>query len=500
VAVPRGEGRYVLDREEGEVKLVKGPKMLLPDPRREVIVLRVLDENQVALMYPGNAKALEVNRTLKAELESSAVSVGSQRFAARALADAPDMESVQAKSAFAGESIQRGTTFRKPRTLTLDNKYEGAVCVSPYPGFAILVVNKSGERRVVEGPATILLEYDESLMPMELSTGTPKSDTRTLKTAYLQVKNNRVSDRVTVETRDLVPVDVTVAYRVNFEGDHLKWFNVDNYVRHLTEHGRSMLRGAVKRVGIEEFYRDPISIIRDALLGKAVEGGERKGLVFAENGMRVYDVDVLEVKIENTEIAELLGNAQVEALESTLQVAAKERELATTTRVHAVERQIVEEQTKTEKAKANLQMEFVRLALTKALAEADSRAQKEAADLKALQERQGGFDAVAKAELARAKAKKDQELAAVEQELEIAIKREVQQTEDITKRASAISDKLIAALQAFGDKELMSHVAEAMAPLAIFRNSGVVEAFAGLLKGSPLEGALQLAAATTPKK
>ena len=34
-----------------------------------------------------------------------------------------------------------------------------------------------------------------------------------------------------------------------------------------------------------------------------------------------------------------------------------------------------------------------------------------------------------------------------------------------------------------GDKELVGHVAEAMAPLAIFRNAGVVEAFAGPAQG-----------------
>src|SRR5690606_25987777 len=57
VAIPAGEGRYCLDRQTGEVRLVKGPVMFLPDPRREVIVRRVLDRRQVELWFPGNQEA-----------------------------------------------------------------------------------------------------------------------------------------------------------------------------------------------------------------------------------------------------------------------------------------------------------------------------------------------------------------------------------------------------------------------------------------------------------
>jgi len=34
VAVPKGEARYVLDRNKGEVELIKGPRMFLPDPKK----------------------------------------------------------------------------------------------------------------------------------------------------------------------------------------------------------------------------------------------------------------------------------------------------------------------------------------------------------------------------------------------------------------------------------------------------------------------------------
>ncbi|MCC7537374.1 MAG: hypothetical protein IT379_14220, partial [Deltaproteobacteria bacterium] len=58
VAIPAGEGRYVLDRRTGDIRLAKGPTMLLPDPRREVLTRRVLSERECELLYPGNAEVL----------------------------------------------------------------------------------------------------------------------------------------------------------------------------------------------------------------------------------------------------------------------------------------------------------------------------------------------------------------------------------------------------------------------------------------------------------
>ena len=52
VAIPAGEARYVLDRLTGKISLRRGPAMFLPDPRREVIVRRVLDPRASALPPP----------------------------------------------------------------------------------------------------------------------------------------------------------------------------------------------------------------------------------------------------------------------------------------------------------------------------------------------------------------------------------------------------------------------------------------------------------------
>ena len=70
VAIPEGEGRYVLNRHTGQIRLVRGPTMFLADPRKEVIVRRVLEPRHVQLWFPGNTEALEYNRRLKKYLNS----------------------------------------------------------------------------------------------------------------------------------------------------------------------------------------------------------------------------------------------------------------------------------------------------------------------------------------------------------------------------------------------------------------------------------------------
>ena len=59
IAIPEGEGRYVMNRETGEIKTVVGPKMYLPDPRKEVVVKRKLTSKECQLWYPGNVDAIE---------------------------------------------------------------------------------------------------------------------------------------------------------------------------------------------------------------------------------------------------------------------------------------------------------------------------------------------------------------------------------------------------------------------------------------------------------
>ena len=131
------------------------------------------------------------------------------------------------------------TTHDRP-----DTRYDGAVSIAPHTGYAVEVVSKtacarSSSRRhppprVRRGP------------PGDgVSTGTPKSDAKVERTVYLRTLQQGLR---LIEAGDGGPVSIRIrlSYRVNFEGDPSRWFSVENYVKFLTEHLRSLVRAAVK--------------------------------------------------------------------------------------------------------------------------------------------------------------------------------------------------------------------------------------------------------------
>lgn len=206
IAVPKGEGRYNLNRMTGNIKLVKGPSMYLPDPRTEVVVKRKLSEKECMLWYPGNHEALDYN-----------ASIGEQE------ADEERGNGLMHEKKYSRVSSQgfsRKNQYTEPRTITIDNKYNGAVSVNVWTGYAVNVVSKGGQRKVVTGPTTYLMEYDETLEPITLSTGKPKTTDRMIETVYLRVDNNKISDIINVQTKDFVKVSVKVSYCIDFLPSH----------------------------------------------------------------------------------------------------------------------------------------------------------------------------------------------------------------------------------------------------------------------------------------
>ncbi|MEE1213482.1 MAG: hypothetical protein U0L04_00740, partial [Bacteroidaceae bacterium] len=232
IAIPEGEGRYIMDRMTGVIKTVKGPAMYLPDPRTEVVVKRKLTENQCKLWYPGNQAVLNYNIGLN------------EKYVEKSLATA-DLDTLTAFSCVTSASaslanleakanISRGTSYTKPRTITLDNKLDGVVSIDVWTGYAVNVISKSGQRKVICGPQTVLLDYDQDLERLELSTGRPKTTDHLLRTVYLRHENNKVSDLINVETADFVRATIKVSYCVDFDKEYMdKWFAIDNYVKYL---------------------------------------------------------------------------------------------------------------------------------------------------------------------------------------------------------------------------------------------------------------------------
>lgn len=482
IAIPEGEGRYVLDRAKGEVGLTRGPAMFLPDPRTQVIVRRVLKPEVVEMMYPGNTEAMEVNRGFQAEQDEKlrrsrgikGVSISNYLEAEgspiSALAATPD-------TAFGGEKMRRGTEYAPPRTITLDTKYEGAVAISVWPGYSVLVMDKSGNRRVELGPVNLLLEYDESLMVLALSTGRPKSDERKLRTPYLRTINNSVSDRVTVETRDLVPVTIDLSLRVNFEQEHReRWFDVEDYVALLTDHCRSKLRNLAKRHEIQEFYTQTIDLIRDALLGSSENEG-RAGMSFEENGMRLYDVEVLGVTIEQESVEHLLSGAMDKALQGAITLAEAEQDADREARIQELRRDQLREREITHRVESETSLARVERNTAEAVRQAEG-------DL-LIRDRLNQL-----AELKRNELVKDttREHGALRERNEIDLARLTAEVEQMIARASALDPNLVHAISQFGDKVFVEKLVEAVGPVALTTGVTTADTFQQIFKGTPFEG------------
>lgn len=491
IAIPEGEGRYVLDRTKGEVGLTRGPAMFLADPRTQVIVRRILKPDVVAMMYPNNAEALEVNKGYRAEQDEklrrrlgsdegdSGVSLDFDYL--QADEEVPSVALASPRAAFGGEKMRRGTEYTPPRTITLDTKYDGAVAVSVWPGYAVLVMDKSGNRRVELGPVNLLLDYDESLMVLSLSTGRPKSDERKLRTPYLRTINNSISDRVMVETRDLVPVTLDLALRVNFEEgsqNHSRWFDVEDYVALLTDHCRSKLRNLAKRHDIQEFYSQTIDLIRDALLGTPDEDG-RPGLSFEENGMRLYDVEVLGVEIEHASVADLLTEAMDKALQSAIMLSEAEKETERDARLEALKRIRINEKETTNEVEAVASMSSVDRATNHAVRQAEGELVVAA-----------GLAQVA--ELTRAEKEKDttRELTVLRERNEIDLARIRGEVEQMIARAAALDPKLIHAISQFGDQTFVEKLTQSVGPIALTTGVTTADTFKQLFKGTPFEGVM----------
>lgn len=479
VAIPPGEARYVLDRMSGAVDLIRGPKMFLADPRKQVIVRRILSDGELQLWFPNNTEAIRVNTSLRQVMASQSVESGLLKKREENHNPVDKIEFVRT------DSFQRGSKFNEPRTITLDSKYDGSVRIEVWPGYAVLVVSKTGKRRVVIGPETSHLEYDEALLPLILSTGRPKTDDKIIRTVYLRVRNNTVSDLVSVETKDLCEVKIEVSYRVNFTGeDKEKWFEVDNYVKFLTDHLRSLLRHAIKQRTIEDFYQNATSIVRDTVLGIARADGEgRTGRRFEENGMHVYDVEILDVKITKPEIANLLIRAQQDVVEIGLKTEALKRNNSFAVKEEELKRVISNAKAETYSNQHKLDVDVLERQLEIQLKKIGNEMKARIEEIKAKLDQQKNLSEISEAELLRAKANLDQDFAEFNRRLEA-------ESGAIERQIGAVSEKLSSALVLVAHASLAERVSKDMAPIVTLGGGNAEEMFNKLVAGTFIQDLL----------
>lgn len=535
VTIPEGEGRYLLHRLTGQIELVRGPRMLLPDSSTEVIVRRVLSDKECALWYPGNVDALAVNRNLR-ELSKNvpttrggAVSEGDiergtkgkrgagmspllrasslapshfgdeaafMNYAAPAAAmPVPTTKSISTSNSLVSsqnvdttpsDEIARSSTFTTPRTVQFDNKYEGVPRISVWTGFAVMVVNTKGDRRVEVGPKNLLLQYDEVLESMSLSTGKPKTTDKLIETPYLRVKNNKVADIIDIETQDNVVLSLKLSYLVDFEGEPTKWWDVENYVKFLCDHMRSLLKAAAKDVGIEKLYGNPLPFVKSVVLG-----ADGQGTTFDENGMVVSDVEVLDATLKDGEVANLLKTTQKSTVTRSIQVADKKRELEATKLLEGLKAEgaqvVYETQSKAREIEKRVLEEQGALALARIM-NSITETQKQQA-LKAEQERLNSISFDAGLSRSRAETEQEEALAKIEQAR--MLEKLAAETEAQVKRLGALGTGFTEALLSLSSNETLVKVAQAMSAQKMFGGENVVDVIGNMFKDTALDKVMQ---------
>lgn len=510
IAIPKGEGRYIMNRLTGEITTKIGPAMYLPDPRVEVVVKRKLTPKQCELWYPGNTEAYNYNKSLGekdikpanslanaiSELGHAcgyrttnymvATSTANDAWPA-ALFDYASGEEIDKEDLDTG--IDRKSNYTKPRTIVIDNKYDGVVSLDIWTGYAINVVSKNGDRKVVCGPQTVLLDYDQTLEVLQLSTGKPKTTDKLISTVYLRYENNKISDIIHVETKDFVGADIKVSYSVNFLTDYKdKWFNVQNYVKYMCDRQRSLIRKAAKDYNIEEFYQNYAEIVRNIALDKDNE--ETKGRFFEENGMLVHDVEVLGIQIDS-EIQSLLHDKQYDTIKAGF-------ELLNASQMTSIMEELAE--AKSKQAQINHETELKELELEaqaemQKLATREEIAKKEE-EVKQLEReinltRENFRSEIAEIQRNKEKLDAEFEIEKQKQRQELELVRQQAYADTIASIMSSIQPDLVAALNAQSETDMIRTISENLSPYAIANGEGVADVVNKLLRGLPLDNALK---------
>ena len=296
----------------------------------------------------------------------------------------------------------------------------------------------------------------------------------------------KVSDVIDVETLDYCKMQLKLSYRVNFEGDPQKWFSLENYVKFLCDHMRSRLRAAVKKIGVEEFYQSAVDRVRDVVLGTKDGDKARTGMTFTENGMRVYDVEVLEVKILDTNVEGLLVKAQREAITQMLDVGSQRRKLDYTREFERLTQEIEVSKSETRSALLLLKEAEIKKQLEHDLVKIAADATQHAENHKLGLARVTGQNEVEKLGLVRERARTEQEIEFEKRRQEARLEELSAEVAAVVSKAAAISPDLIAAIGAFGERALIEKISEAMAPLAIIGGTSVTDVVKKLLDGTKL--------------
>ena len=288
----------------------------------------------------------------------------------------------------------------------------------------------------------------------------------------------------------------------------------------MCDHLRSIVRSRTRTLALSALWPQISSVVRDTILGPREAGDAgRKGRFFAENGMQVTEVEILEAEIQDTVIAEMMQAVQRESVTLTIGDRQAQEKLASVTLRAELERQRLELEAAAKEREAKLAdlvrrlqgeaklsevrekeallKEQLELVSARELAESRARIERESlhqqASRKAL-----GEDASARASAAAAMHEEEVAHLGRVRALEIQVL-EAQARAAVAER-TAVQPQLVEALTALGDKAVLSEVAGNMNLISLFRGKEAGEILKDVVGGTRFVPVLQeaLGARTAP--
>ncbi len=488
IAIPKGEARYIMNRLTGEITTVRGPRMYLPDPRTEVVVKRKLSPTECRLWYPGNQTVLDYNESISEKSVEKQAAYRDASSAIKALYTTnactvnADM-TLQFLETNAG--ISRGTSYTKPRTITLDTKYDGAVNIDIWNGYAVNVISKSGNKDVVIGPSSRLLDYDETLQILNLSTGAPKNRKNKIPVVYLQVKNNKIHDIVRVRTKDDSEILLDLTYTLNFLEDYKdKWFAVEDYVDLVCSYYRLQLKSVIQTIDVKDFYNNSASTLGDILLGEA------GCAMFEDIGACVNSFDIRGIRYES-DIEDMIEDFNHRRIEDKFNLNDEEESLAIRERLIEVNKAKFELEQELKAYKDSILREKEKADFDYQVARARATEEENAARKQAEYDLQTVVGMIADAKLAREKA--DFEVKIEQKEKLAALEKDKQDAyaKSVVEIMNSISPSLAASLDARANADILKAVSSSIAPYALANGESSAEVVNRLLRGTSLEGIVE---------
>lgn len=441
IGVDPESGIYVRDKATGKVRLVRGEVSYLVDPRKEQNIFRRVPAKDWNLWIG----ATQAHRKTTSEIETP-----------------------------------------------------WALSISVPTNHAAMVASRHG-RRVIVGPATELLGYDEQLTALNLSKGPHKTGRETVATCFLRIRDSRVRDRFELESSDLTRFVIELGIAGHFAGEPERWFAVEDPVKHVTAQIRTRVREAARKIPAIELFSKIPELVHEVVTH------EQTSPSFADCGVVIDSIEVQNVSLADGKLAAAFTEAHKNEVARVLEDRQAERRLisvklrdAVDAEEHAVQReanrrmaetgraeledQHLIEQRKLELAAARdrndleLRNHREQLAVTARLelakAETEARAARKLHDAEIEAQARKLVDAVM-LDGARAQAEIDRATAAALAEAD-------------SRRLAAIQPELVGALHAAADAEVMKAAAENMNLVSLIGGKSPIELFTRLLEGTPL--------------